>query len=608
MEVAGAVLAILPLLVSVTKHYEDCSSCIKRYRSYSSHVKQFQQRLTIQRTIFRNQCRILLEDAVDHETVNQMLGDTTHQEWMNQILDKKVLDLLGISRDACVIAIEEISRILTQLGSESRKLDDAVEQDLKSSVKVNLRAWEGCVKKKVKFSLSKARLDEALSELTSLNGDFRTLSSQVLHLAARSTSQQSRSHTRRGDPEVQKFRMIRQASQKVYEALGRSCTKHTEHFSHFCLEADASEGLEAPQVQFRLAFAHFSSRGTPDAKDPVFFAIKSTLAKSLGPTCSRGKMRANDTINTLKRTMETSSSKMNKKPKKTVRFDIPTYAGSVDLLPQVQQVFVAAAPRKITPLKNLCRNRNLCDQLKASLQQAPVGYSCLGMLDSIDCFQHLVYTASCATKQQSPGTSLEQIISVDSKQAPLGRISQYERVHLAKSLAIGVLQYHATPWLQMDWRSEDIYFFDLDTDATSLDRLNSLSVPYLNVSVKNLDTAPSRAATYPPPHLPPNMLLFSLGVVLLEIAYNATLESLTRQKDREHDDDRYTQFFVAKRLAGLVSKEMGIRYKRIVEKCLGCHFASGSDLDDEGLQLEFHNDVVKELEEIELEFRGLQLG
>ena len=60
-------------------------------------------------------------------------------------------------------------------------------------------------------------------------------------------------------------------------------------------------------------------------------------------------------------------------------------------------------------------------------------------------------------------------------------------------------------------------------------------------------------------------------------------------------------------LARVVSREMGPRYQRIAEKCIGSHFAAGYDLSEPSLQLEFYQDVVQELEKLEGDMRRLQL-
>ena len=455
------------------------------------------------------------------------------------------------------------------------------------------KVWRGRVAKKLKFSFSRSKLSDSLADLKALNDDFRTLSAQTSRLGNR--TQAAPSKTQKANQDVGKFRLIQKASQKVYEALGRSCTKHTEHLTHFCLDAVAVENGDTPQVQFKLAFTHLTLQGSASSGDPVWFLIESIVGNSADKL-------GRDTfslVQTLKRSADAPQEPICKKPKKSVQF-------MSMVAPSISPPMPAAGSDE--PLRNLCMRKNFCDQLRNCFQQFPHEHRCLGTLDDTDCYRHLIYfPPPTVSYGRRPATSLEHVISTLSKQGPLGRLSQYDRFHLAHSLATAVLQYHATPWLKGSWRSEDIYFFGFD-EKRCVEQPPDLSPPHLSVSVKSPDGALSRASTFPPPRaFAPNPLLFGLGVLLLEIGYTATLESLKRPSDTGDGENRYTEFFTAKRLASSISREMGPTYGKIVNKCLHCDFGCGQDLDNPELQAGFHRDVVQELKKLEDEFAGLEL-
>jgi len=453
------------------------------------------------------------------------------------------------------------------------------------------------VGKKIKFSFSRSKLDGSLADLKTLNDDFRTLSAQTSRLGHRTQAVPLK--TAKANEDVRKFRLIQKASQKVYEALGRSCTKHTEHLTHFCLDAVALENGDTPQVQFKLAFTHMTLQGSASSGDPVWFLIESIIGNSADKPVELRK----DTfslVQTLKRSGDKPQGPSCKKLKKSVRF-LSSPA------PSLPSPMPPAGPDE--PLRNLCMRKNFCDQLRSCFQQSPEAHRCLGTLDDTDCYKHLIYFPPLTVSYgRRPATSLEHVISTLSKQGPLGRLSQYDRFHLAHSLATAVLQYNATPWLKGSWRSDDIYFFGFD-EKRCIEQPPDLSPPHLNVNVKGPDGALSRASTFPPPRaFAPNPLLFGLGVLLLEIGYTATLESLKRPSDTEDGENRYTEFFTAKRLASSISREMGTAYGKIVNKCLHCDFGCGQDLSDPELQVGFHRDVVQELKKLEDEFGELELA
>ena len=126
---AELVLAILPLIISVAEHYEECLAPIQRYLQFSKRVSRFQGRFEIQKTIFQNQCQFLLEEAVDREVAVQMLRDKTHPSWVSRDLDSKLVDQLGVSKEACKTIIGEVQRILKRLEEWSRTLATAMQED-----------------------------------------------------------------------------------------------------------------------------------------------------------------------------------------------------------------------------------------------------------------------------------------------------------------------------------------------------------------------------------------------------------------------------------------------------------------------------------------------
>jgi hypothetical protein len=102
--------------------------------------------------------------------------------------------------------------------------------------------------------------------------------------------------------------------------------------------------------------------------------------------------------------------------------------------------------------------------------------------------------------------------------------------------------------------------------------------------------------------LAPNPTLFSLGVVLLELGYDARLQSLRNESDLKGSggvSNHLTDFFTAQRLGRVVSKKLNKTYGRLVQRCLCCGFGVGSDLSSRELQGQVMKGVVRELEKCE---------
>jgi hypothetical protein len=98
-----------------------------------------------------------------------------------------------------------------------------------------------------------------------------------------------------------------------------------------------------------------------------------------------------------------------------------------------------------------------------------------------------------------------------------------------------------------------------------------------------------------------NETLFKLGVMLLEIGYDAPIAYLHRPEDGVQGVapgfDLFTDFFTAKRLGLSAPMQLDLRYGKLVKKCLDCDFGVGNDdLDSADLQTAIVVGIVNELD------------
>lgn len=68
-EIAGVALAVLPLVASAAENFRKVHRFFTRFRHFGPEVKEFQSELMIQRTIFRNECRLLIARVATQEDV-----------------------------------------------------------------------------------------------------------------------------------------------------------------------------------------------------------------------------------------------------------------------------------------------------------------------------------------------------------------------------------------------------------------------------------------------------------------------------------------------------------------------------------------------------------
>ena len=445
---------------------------------------------------------------------------------------------------------------------------------------------------KVRFSFSKSRLSQDIDTLRALNDDFGTLASQTI----RPDSTEKRSiekASKEVEEEIKKYNIVAKASRQVYKALGQACTKHVEHFAHTCAEVEFSvlKDGSLPHVKFRMALA-----GSMKQKDPISFIIDATIDEVITGNDSSVMFDAKGLDRTLKRHLERSSESVERKAKKSVRFEssvieaIPMHASSTITNPFTLEGRL---------------NRDFCDYLRHCQTKPIKSHVCVGTLQSFEGCKNAVFLGStnvCSQSQQA--ILLGQLIASSSRQKSC-RISQlHERLRLAKVLTIAVLQYRSTPWLQMSWKSNDVVFFG--TDAESMLRQDSaLTAPHFNARVKGPEEASNSDVVAHHCLGARNPLLYSLGVVLLEIAYWTNWESLKRPFGER---DRYSDFYQARRLLKSGCSDMGPKYDQVVEKLIECDFGCGDDLNTICLQTAVYRDVVCPLERLESGFRALQIG
>jgi hypothetical protein len=128
--VVGLVLGVLPLLVSAAEHYDDVFRPFRRYKRFSKELKQFQQEFLAEKTIFRNECRLLLSAFIGMDTANEMLREHYHPLRKDLHLNKKLSDQLGASLEACQVTIRSIIEELSGIDSETRRFEQAMPKDV----------------------------------------------------------------------------------------------------------------------------------------------------------------------------------------------------------------------------------------------------------------------------------------------------------------------------------------------------------------------------------------------------------------------------------------------------------------------------------------------
>ncbi|KAF7510482.1 hypothetical protein GJ744_006328 [Endocarpon pusillum] len=176
----------------------------------------------------------------------------------------------------------------------------------------------------------------------------------------------------------------------------------------------------------------------------------------------------------------------------------------------------------------------------------------------------------------------------------------HKRLLWAKQLSRSVLLFHNSPWLPRSFSSKSIYLRE-----TPGERHITSDGMYVEKSFGDTD---GRNA-HPPSarQFVSNPYLFGLGVLLLELGFEASCELLSTPEDEAQANGTLgnLEFFTATRLTAIASQTLGMKYASIAKKCLQCDFGCGNDLKDPVLQEAVYRQVYCQLEEMEQGLREI---
>jgi len=453
------------------------------------------------------------------------------------------------------------------------------------------------LKKRASFAFKESNLESALSVLREKTQDLVTL---IDVSEPRKASTGTPSNTFLTRKELDRFSRINETAENLYQALGRACTKHTDHQAHLSLEAVHSN---AAQIRFTIAFSRLSLANTSgQSEKSAWLTVESNISGRLESTAEQGSLV--NTQASLKRVFDDEDNKKRernkcKPAKRAVRFQVPPSLTPIQLSPVV--VSAALPP----PLENICTGSNFCDRLQRFMATTIPSNQAVGFLWLSGESKHLIYVDSKAQlvmqgQSSAPLTSLTNAFKDQQKDDPAGFSVAY-RMGLARQLATAVLQFQSTPWLKDSWGCQKVLIARREPEEEE----ERDSQAFISAQIDGPNGPLSRAQSFPSVMVVRNRLLFSLGVMLLELAFQRPLSEMTKDSDKQSVDAGNAEYLTADRLSKRVSSHMGPRYAEVVKKCVHCYFASGNDLSQSKLQSEFFQDVVCELQKLERRAKGL---
>jgi hypothetical protein len=129
IEIAGLVLAAIPLLISAIEHYNDGLDPLKAFIQWKGKLAQVLRDLWHQHTFYYMTLRLLLEGITTDEELDQMMTDPRCDLWKSGKICANLRTKLGIAYLPYLSTIEDVEAILmtiskhVNLEKSSRVLD-----------------------------------------------------------------------------------------------------------------------------------------------------------------------------------------------------------------------------------------------------------------------------------------------------------------------------------------------------------------------------------------------------------------------------------------------------------------------------------------------------
>jgi hypothetical protein len=186
------------------------------------------------------------------------------------------------------------------------------------------------------------------------------------------------------------------------------------------------------------------------------------------------------------------------------------------------------------------------------------------------------------------------------------KLSREQRLRIAVALASAVLQFYNSPWLDETWSKKDIYFF---FNGLNSDHRLVISSPYVS---RSFVVSPTQDASQTNTTQETSIeafqssqiidrTLFALGIVLIELCLNKTLEELRPETARPGSGLTIVDDYqLAIKQIEAVYEKGGSEYGYVCQRCLRCEFGvqdSKKRLDLDTFRHLVYEGVVAPLEE-----------
>lgn len=554
-------------------------------------VMYLASKIQIRRVAFRSSCRLLLVTvARSRHDLDNMIEDLNHPIWKDMVAHRSLDELMASFFNVFLQALQHFQQSLDGLNAGLQ----AMRWHGKKRGTGVYRFWPNWPKSPPVSTTEE--LEALVQDMTIYNDIINSLIMQVVpkryllgssvevHLGSPLSpgpAQASHSHTG----------CIQRGSRVLYDALCKvcPCRDHETHSLWISLNFDYAK----PGASFRRKSFHFDVA----VRRPCYIDIyRLAIDSANGEFCtcqmaeenrtSKDMHLANRVLEPAERDTILKTAAQNRSLDSSEldadEVNHRTRGQRTGTLTNPESMQVAILSSDLN--ENLCHRRHKSSANNELKQEAEC--SCFGFTEINGISKNFSRLIKGEYQTQSSHSLDDILVRANSEHRD---IPLEDRLRTASLLAAGVLHLHTSSCLPDAWSSKDILFFDVD----SFERC-TLGEPFLQTqldsrrnhrSIRDLkDLAGIRSS------------LLSLGLVLLELAYSAPRRNLPLPADiTQHLFEWEIDVLNLMRLSDTVSRQLGLRYARVVQTCLSLGLRA-QGLGQAELNEMISEKVVKELD------------
>ncbi|KAL1619921.1 hypothetical protein SLS56_009938 [Neofusicoccum ribis] len=543
VELAGLVLAVLPLVISALEDYNDSLDPVKAFVKWENYLPQYIRKLRNQHVHYEQTLRLLLAPITTEYELADMIAEPHGELWKDPAMAQKLKHKLDESYDAYHQTIKDIERIMKTIAEklDLERATSVTRNELEAMLVANGRPKSSQkfeFRKRVKFSMRRKKVKGLLEELDECNKELERFTEK---------SEKLEPYRKTSKPSIaQKLQKIQTYARVLHHTLVEafSCSCRASHFTNLHLERrdlnPSSGGRRQtcePGTIFTVSFTDRSS---------------SWLVKEAQICFSEDDEDLSASMNSLQ-----------VHPRRSVSFSPTTPPPSPK--PSHSPLRANSETPHYKEVKDLCSVVQTFDNGEKNC----IGFSMEnGKLRGA----YTVPLNGLRFSRKAETVTLEDLLKDSGKT----RLSKKERYTLAVTVASSVLQLHSSPWISDQWTKQDIMFYQTVSQHRSID------VDHPHVAPKLI--TPS-AGTNPKGFSSKNATLLALGITLLELYFGTPCEQHMPENLYMGHDKSLAMLCTAHQWYESEQEDLSAAFQNAIAHCLRC-FAdpSGSLQDSDFLQ------------------------